>query len=99
MASKLKDIHVAILQALDIVEVSWFPCSVAWMFGALLQDYQKDVVPIFKKVWVRLRSFGEIYSECHRGVFNKLSNVRFWKTSVVFSNLPWNSAPSMSCLL
>lgn len=52
MASKLKDIDVAILQALDIVEVSWFPCSVAWMFGALLEDYQKDVVPIFKKVWV-----------------------------------------------
>lgn len=47
MASKLKDIHVAILQALDIVEASWFPCSVAWMFGALLEDYQKDVVPIW----------------------------------------------------
>lgn len=66
MASQLKDIHIAILQALDIVEVSWFPCSVAWMFGALLEDYQKDVVPIFKKVWVRLCSFGEIYSDCHR---------------------------------
>lgn len=62
MASKLKDIHVVILQALDIVEVSWVPCSVTWMFGALLEDYQNDVVPIFKKVRVRLSSFGEIYS-------------------------------------
>lgn len=32
------------------------------MFGALLEDYQNDVVPIFKKVRVRLSSFGEIYS-------------------------------------
>lgn len=64
-----------------------FLASVAWLFGALLEDYQKDVVPIFKKVWVRLSSFGEVYSECHRGVFNKLSNVRFWKTSVVFFQL------------